>query len=96
MESVKEYIDFMFKKLNELSIEDISYSDYDQMTDWLGEIRKQVKRLEKKQVPMKPVKEIFGNYDCPVCNAYVEFSGNQSYYKHEYCSSCGQAIDWEE
>ena len=44
---------------------------------------------------MKPVKEIFGNYDCPVCNAYVEFSGNQSYYKHEYCSSCGQAIDWE-
>ena len=50
----------------------------------------------KKQEPMKPVKEIFGNYDCPVCNAYVEFSGNQSYYKHEYCSSCGQAIDREE
>ena len=49
----------------------------------------------RKQEPMKPVKEIFGNYDCPVCNAYVEFSGNQSYYKHEYCSSCGQAIDWE-
>ena len=48
-----------------------------------------------KAEPMKPVKEIFGNYDCPVCNAYVEFSGNQSYYKHEYCSSCGQAIDWE-
>ncbi len=46
MESVQEYIDFMFSKLNELAIEDISYSDYDQMTDWLGEIRKQIKRLE--------------------------------------------------
>lgn len=50
----------------------------------------------KKQDPMKPVKEIFGNYDCPVCNAYVEFSGNQSYYKHGYCPNCGQAIDWNE
>lgn len=46
MTSVEEYIDFLFDKLNELVIEDISYSDYDQMTDWLGEIRRQVKRLE--------------------------------------------------
>ena len=53
------------------------------------------KEVFDKQDPIKPAKEIFGNYDCPVCNAYVEFSGNQSYYKHEYCSSCGQAIDWE-
>lgn len=48
MESVEKYIDFMWDKLNELVIEDISYSDYDQMIDWLGEIRKQVKQLEKK------------------------------------------------
>ena len=48
MESVEKYIDFMWDKLNELVIEDISYSDYDQMIDWLDEIRKQVKQLEKK------------------------------------------------
>ena len=100
MESVKEYIDFMFNKLNELAIEDISYSDYDQMTDWLGEIRKQVKRLEKKQEPMRPklimktmsmclTKEECGPaYTCD-CGAYVG-------YLHEYCNDCGQKLDWED
>lgn len=38
-DSVSEYFEFLFDKLDELVIEDISYSDYDQMTDWLGEIR---------------------------------------------------------
>ena len=47
-DSVREYFEFLFDKLNELVIEDISYSDYDQMIDWLDEIRKQVKQLEKK------------------------------------------------
>ena len=45
-DSVREYFEFLFDKLNELVIEDISYSDYDQMTDWLGEIRNHVKRIE--------------------------------------------------
>ena len=94
--SVLEYIDFLHAILGRLSIEEIDYSDYCQMTDYLDEIEKRVKQLEKKQEPMKPVKEIFGNSDCPVCNAYVEFSGNQSYYKHGYCPNCGQKIDWED
>ena len=100
MESVEEYINFMLDKLNELAIEDISYSDYDQMTDWLGEIRKQVKRLEKKQEPIKPerimktrsmclTKEECGPaYTCD-CGAYVG-------YLHEYCNDCGQKLDWED
>ena len=54
------------------------------------------KEVFDKQDPIKPVKEIFGNYDCPVCNASVEFSGVNTYFKHGLCPSCGQAIDWEE
>ena len=94
MESVKEYIDFMFNKLNELSIEDISYSDYDQMTDWLAEIKRQVKKLEKKQEPMKP--EADGEFGlCKRCG-YVFNSELISEYCVKYCPNCGQAIDWED
>ena len=85
MESVKEYIDFMFKKLNELSIEDISYSDYDQMTDWLAEINKKVKKLEKKQDPMRPLFR-YGEYTCPMCEVTVSKLD-------EYCWHCGQKLD---
>ena len=49
-----------------------------------------------KAEPMKPIKDKYGDCDCPICNAYVKFYGNQSYYKHEYCPNCGQAIDWNE
>ena len=51
MESVEEYINLMLNKLNELVIEDISYSDYDQMTDWLCEVKQgyiaEIKKLEQ-------------------------------------------------
>ena len=92
MVSVKEYIDLLFDKLNELVIEDISYSDYDQMTDWLGEIRKQVKGLEKKQEPMKL--EIDGEFDllCVGCGSVLDFKG----YDGDYCPYCGQKLDWED
>lgn len=93
MTSVEEYIDFLFDKLNELVIEDISYSDYDQMTDWLGEIRKGVNALEKKQEPIKPI------YDHRYAELGCSFCGNQVSGWEErpnYCPNCGQAIDWEE
>lgn len=93
MTSVEEYIDFLLDKLNELVIEDISYSDYDQMTDWLAEIRKQVKMLEKKQERMKPDAEISDiggiQHTCPVCWGFVG-------YMHEHCENCGQKLDWED
>ena len=91
MESVKEYIYFMFNKLNELAIEDISYSDYDQMTDWLGEIRNHVKRIEKKQEPMKPTYDHrYAEMGCSVCGSMI--GGWEE--RPNYCPSCGQAIDW--
>ena len=46
MENVEEYIDFIWGQLNELAFEHITYSEYDQMTDWLDEIRKGVKGFE--------------------------------------------------
>ena len=88
MESVEEYIDFMLDKLNELAIEDISYSDYDQMTDWLAEINKKVKKLEKKQEPMKTILS-HGECGCPMCEVTIS-EGD------EYCWHCGQKLDWEE
>ena len=60
-DSVREYFELLFDKLNKLVIEDISYSDYDQMTDRLGEIKNHVKRIEKKQKPMK----VHGDDSCP-------------------------------
>ncbi len=83
----------MFNKLNQLVIEDISYSDYDQMTDWLGEIRKQVKRLEKKQEPMKPVYDHrYAELGCAMCGNQV--SGREE--SPDYCQQCGQKLDWED
>ena len=49
-----------------------------------------------KAEPMKPIKDKYGDCDCPICNASVEFSGVNTYSKHRLCPSCGQAIDWEE
>lgn len=102
--SVLEYIDFLHATLGRLSIEEIDYSDYCQMTDYLDEIEKQVKRLEKKQEPMKPVYddetydnfgETFYEYTCPLCEAYIEVSGIMGY-QPNYCDNCGQKLDWED
>ena len=102
--SVLEYIDFLHATLGRLSIEEIDYSDYCQMTDYLDEIEKRVKQLEKKQMPMKPVIEqgapsYYGGtsicryyYSCPKCGGEVGRGDD----KANYCHDCGQAIDWTE
>ena len=94
MNSVEEYIDFMFDKLNELVIEDISYSDYDQMTDWLDEIRDHVKRIEKKQEPMKPIHKRKNLY-CPNCDQWLLWDDGIPNEEDSHCGVCGQRIDWE-
>ena len=86
--SVLEYIDFLHATLGRLSIEEIDYSDYCQMTDYLDEIEKRVKQLEKKQEPMKPLSSD-GEYTCPMCEL------NVAQYD-EYCWKCGQKLDWED
>ncbi len=91
--SALEYIDFLCKKLNELSIEKINYSDYSQMMDWIGEINKQVCRLESKETPTvpKPYVDLYGDKrnGCPRCpKPEILYAGQK------YCSVCGQAIDW--
>ena len=104
-DSVREYFEFLFDKLNELVIEDISYSDYVQMNDWLGEIENHVRRIGKKQDPMKPEKCQFEplikhgwDYQCPVCAKAVgmnEFSLDCTD-EWPFCPSCGQKLDWED
>ena len=49
-----------------------------------------------KAEPIRPIKDKYGDCDCPICNASVEFSGVNTYFKHGFCPSCGQAINWEE
>lgn len=55
---------------------------------------KVVEALEK-QIPKKPQidKQTWGRnfivYECPICNHWLD-----SKTQHNYCSNCGQAIDW--
>ena len=91
--SVTEYIDFLHATLGRLSIEEIDYSDYCQMTDYLDEIENRVKQLEKKQDPMKPT------YDHRYAEMGCAFCGNMIGGWEErpnYCPNCGQKIDWED
>ena len=93
-DSVREYFEFLFDKLDELVSEDISYSDYVQMNDWLGEIKNHVRWIGKKQYPMKPTARFYpdGSIEstCPNCQEAVEEE------LFIYCPNCGQAIDWRE
>ena len=92
-DSVREYFEFLFDKLDELVIEDISYSDYDQMNEWLGEIKNYVRRIGKKQNPMKPTYDHrYAEMSCSVCGSLVGSWEEQP----DYCPECGQAIDWED
>ena len=91
--SVLEYIDFLHAILGRLSIEEIDYSDYCQMTDYLDEIEYRVKQLEKKQDPMKPTYDHrYAELGCSVCGNMV--SGLEE--PLNYCPECGQKIDWED
>ena len=93
--SVLEYIDFLYEKLWKLAVEEIQYSDYDQMTDWLGEIKRQVKKLEKKQDPMKPIRTEKSLY-CPNCVHWLSWGDAIPNEWDNYCGICGQKIDWED
>ena len=93
--SVMEYIDFLHAIFGRLSIEEIDYSDYCQMTDYLDEIEKRVKQLEKKQEPMKPYKyRTEGDmshdvYDCRECGTVITLNDT-------YCRRCGRVQMWED
>ena len=93
--SVQEYINFLRERLEKLSVEEILYSDYSQMMDWIGEIGKQVRRLESKETPTipKPYVDLYGDKrnGCPRCP-----KPEILYVGQKYCSVCGQMIDWEE
>ena len=94
-DSVREYFEFLFDKLDELVIEDISYGDYDQMNEWLGEIKNYVRRIGKKQNPMKPMRKGKDLY-CPNCEQWLLWDDVIPNDVDNYCGICGQAIDWEE
>ena len=93
--SVLEYIDFLYEKLWKLAVEEIQYSDYDQMTDWLGEIKRQVKKLEKKQESTKPMRKGKNLY-CPNCEQWRLWDDAIPNESDNYCGICGQKIDWTE
>ena len=95
MNSVIEYIDFIYEKLNEFMIEQISYSDYMKITDWLDEIREQVEQFEKKQAPMKPMRKEKNLY-CSNCNRWLLWDDAIPNDDDNYCPNCGQKIDWSE
>ncbi len=56
----------------------------------------------EKQTPKKPTiygdgvgddgEIIYDSYDCPSCGVSYELD----YDKHDYCLTCGQALDWSE
>ena len=59
----------------------------------LEAINKAIEALEK-QIPKKPIERFMLSYDidagvCPLCNVGVHEEMN-------FCSYCGQAIDWSE
>lgn len=53
---------------------------------WAMEIA--VEAMEK-QIPKKPKMPLDAYWTCPICGRKVE-------HQFEYCTSCGQAIDWSE
>ena len=87
-DGVMEYIDLIYEKLNELSIEDICYSDYDQITDWLGEIRKIVK-LWKFPDCESAVKTSMG-----LCNGYCRSDNDDE--PIDQCKTCKKYVNYDE
>ena len=77
----REQRDFLESCVNELS----AYK-------YIGALEECREAVEK-QKPKKPSKGcgIFGEtaYNCPYC-------GDEVRYLSEYCSSCGQKLDWED
>jgi len=53
------------------------------------------KKLKEKSTPKKPIDNPLGSLycECPNCSCSLLFEDND-FTKHNYCSECGQAIDW--
>jgi len=63
----------------------------DFIADWrkyreLGNLE-ELQRAREKQMAKKPTSIDCYNWECPTCGAYHSTDG-------DYCSDCGQAIDW--
>ena len=59
----------------------------------IQDLSKEIRSLSK-QVPQKPKSEkyFYGTvYSCPRCGVYTDNATNLN-----YCSRCGQALDWRE
>ncbi len=54
-----------------------------------------VKSALEKQIPKKPLKSDYGDYQCPRCleDSLFTMPGYQDY---DYCANCGQKISWSE
>lgn len=58
--------------------------------DYAETLETELERLQKKEIPMKPFKTD-NNYNCEVCHKWLNIK-----YKHNYCPSCGQKLDWSD
>ena len=96
--SVEEYFNFTESKLNELMIEEIAYSDYDQMTDWLHEIKEYVKRLEHKEQIIEQAISAFigqsGEYDGYLACCGISKSTYQVAQVGDMVRDYDELIDW--
>lgn len=52
----------------------------------------------EKQIARKPFRESLADRLCPVCGAYIKFDALNEKVEEapEYCSNCGQKIDWRD
>ena len=86
--------------LRELEKEDnlkkISIKEVPQLkADTLNEL---IQEHLKKETPAKPLNESRQDKFCPVCGAYLSFDALNEPIEEapNYCSSCGQRIDWSD
>lgn len=72
---------------------------YDDNIEYINECEaaeKELKRLQNKEVGMKPVVDNDQPY-CPICKVDLYYGrGIMDKYTDYYCSKCGQKIDWSD
>ena len=70
------------------------YPEYKIGLKW---IIRDLQELVDRDKPMKPHQDGIEDWDrsCPNCRTDGIWS-EEMMYKHNYCSNCGQAIDWSE
>ncbi len=80
---------FALQKLHNISHKFAVLNDDDDLIDLLFDCTVELDELVKKSTPMKPTfVESYPSGECPNCN--------ESIGSRNYCSNCGQAIDWSE